>query len=623
MRRFFGENVCSHGRVVATAAIFLVLVSCAGCQKTRALMQDAGLNNVVSTLTAADSPGTSEESPEVDPPAQDRFVSISHAATVSQIDAAGSTAEESSPTPFLNSLISLPGGGDVRPRKPVAPDQLNAGDRGVINLTLAEAIALTLERNKFVKVERYSPSVAAQEISIEDSFFHPLFQIGGQYSSTTSQIANLVNGPGLGIAASNTTLLGPPQGFSDQVRISQQTRSGGQVSAGLSSVFTLTDPSGSFLNLNPSYRSSATAEISHPFFRGAGYDIAMTQVRIAQDLTQAARCRLEVTLSKSAFETSSAYWDLVEARSRLDSRHQGVKEATAALNRENEKLQLGASSTPEVAAVREQLERFRVNLSLAEGDVANAERRLRTSLGISREDGSQIIPASQPVAEAPRLDWDQAVDSLRYRRPEIRLQDHLLQSACRRVKKAENGLLPDVQGYAGVSVSGTEESFSQSLQTLSDAEFGSWWAGVTYERQLGRCADRSNHQQALFALAQQRASCVFTKDQALDELHAAHQTAMTAWRGVLMTQAQQAAASEVLQARREMHELGEISVQDYLLSLTQWNQALTDQRAAISSYNSALAAWRFAEGTILTYQDSSPDEVIQAERLSPASSDDP
>lgn len=612
--RFHNIRSCRGVLFTAVAALFLL---CCGCRNARKILSVDSLKDLRSVRSFVSLP-VPDKDREPSKSTQDGSVATVSVTTAAEDAAFNTTASEATEkgaliqSPRLSPLTT-----GERPLEPVQPHRLNADDRGVAKLSLLDAMTMALEQNKYVRVQQYSPGLASSEISIEDSYFHPLFQIGGQYSSTTSQFANVVDGPGIGISSSSTSAFGVPQGFADQIRISQRTRSGGEVSAGLSSVYTFTDPSGSFLTLNPSFRSSATAEVSHPFFRGAGYDVAMTQVRIARDLSHAARCQLEMTLAKTAFETSTAYWDLVEARSRLDSRDQGVVEATAALSREEEKLRLGASSTPEVAAVREQLERFRVNRSLAEGDVANAERRLRTVMGISREDGARIIPISEPIVAPPDMEWDEAVDLLSARRAEIRLQNHILQSSFRRLQKAKNGLLPDIQGYAGVSATGTEDSFGQSFQTLSNANYGGWWAGVTYQKQLGRCADRGNHQKALLALAKQRASCVLTKDQILDELHAAHQSAMTAWRGVQMTESQQTAAAEVLKARREMHELGEISVQDYLLSLTQWNQSLTDQRTAVSSYNSALMTWLYAQGTILTCQDrfddthEAPEEFVQ------------
>ena len=488
--------------------------------------------------------------------------------------------------------------------RPAAPHELLSDERATIELTVEEAIELAIKQNRFVRVERYTPSIAQRQIVIEDSYFHPLFQLGVQYSETDTQIANVVDGPGVGVSSSGTNVLGPPRGMSDQVRLSQKTRTGGEISGSLSSVYTFTDPPGSFLTINPSIKSQAQMEISHPFLRGAGRDVAMTQVRVAADLNQAARCRLEIAVTSTASQTAGAYWDLYEARARLESRTQGVVEAHNALERETEKLRLGASSQPEVAAVREQLERFRVNLTMAEGDVADRERRLRTLIGMPREDGTIIKPTSRPLEEPPVLNWEEAVDLAEYRRAEIRLQRILVQAASREERRADNFTLPDINGYAGVSVSGNEDDLSRSWQTLTQGQYGSWWAGVMYQKQLGRCRDRASLDQARLRLAQQRASCIQVEDAVLDELHAAHQETVNAWRAVQMTNSQRLAASEVLDARREMHELGAISVQDYLMALSIWNQSLADQQSAISQYNSALMKWQAAQGTLLCFAES-------------------
>ncbi len=489
-------------------------------------------------------------------------------------------------------------------------------------LSIEEAIVLAISCNRDLIVEQFSPHMERQQICIEESIFDPAISLGGQWSDNTSQVTNVTQGPGSGVTSATTTQFGPPRGASDQARISRKLQTGGEVSAGMTSNYLFSDPGGSFLLFNPSLRSTAQVEVTHPLFQGAGTDVTRIRIRMAEDAYAAGTFRLEIKVRQTVSHTAMAYWKLFGARARLASREKGVNEGEVIFLQETEKLELGESSKPEVAAARAQMEQFRVSRAQAQRDVADAERDLRTLIGAPLEDGRKIIPVTLPVLDLHELDWQTAMEAVAHSRPEIQLQNSSLHLAQLRHFSSHDGLRPDIRAYAGWGVSGTGSSLNSSLQTMTSAQYENWWTGVMYQKQLGGRSARSVHEQSRLSLARERAVLEMTEQDVYEELHAAHQRITNAWEVMRLSADRRDAATEVLEARKEMHALGEMSLQDYLSALSAWEQSIADQRQAIAEYNSAIVAWEYAKGSILAYQQIEFPTALPAEQVPPVPADE-
>ena len=208
-------------------------------------------------------------------------------------------------------------------------------------LRLDEAIAIALAQNRHLRIERYSPSVVRRQIVMQDSIYDPLFQIGGEWSRVESQVTNVTEGPGTGISSVTSDYFGVPDGLGDQVRLSKRLRTGGDLKAEFTSNYTLSNPGGNFLLLNPAVRSNLRFQVGHNLWQGVGTDVNLTGVRIAQRLHTTARRRLEIEIQKTILDTATAYWMLFGAKEMQASRESGVEEALAMWKHEKEKLVLG------------------------------------------------------------------------------------------------------------------------------------------------------------------------------------------------------------------------------------------------------------------------------------------
>ena len=365
---------------------------------------------------------------------------------------------------------------------------------------------------------------------------------------------------------------------------------------------------------NPAIRSNLRVQLNHNLWQGVGRDVNMINVQIAHHVHSNAHRRLEMEMRSKVLETASAYWGLLGARERLSAQKKAIDESQAIWEQEVEKKQLGSSSGPDVAEAREQLEQFKVFLVQAQLQVADAERELRDLLGVSLEDANFVQPVSQPTTHPPKLDWENAVMAAMDSRPEIQLQQTELQMAQLQRREAADQLKPNLSGYAGWGLSGASDKFGESIETIHDGDFARWWLGFQYEHRFGRRRDRAIFEQAQLTVQQNAARVEQSIRMVQRQLHDAYQSVENAWQIVEASRERLAAADTVLNARKEMYDLGEIRLEDKLRALNVWGQAASAERRAIADYNNALTEWEYAKGSILDYariQFQSPDTNIQ------------
>ena len=115
----------------------------------------------------------------------------------------------------------------------------------------------------------------------------------------------------------------------------------------------------------------------------------------------------------------------------------------------------------------------------------------------------------------------------------------------------------------------------------------------------GNRAARANHDRAILQLGMQRANLEKIERGIQSELYSAQQHVLNAWEVIQISTRRRDAADAVLIARHEMYELGESSLQDYLLAMTQRADAESGLQGAIADYNARLAEWEKAVGGIL------------------------
>lgn len=483
-------------------------------------------------------------------------------------------------------------------------------------LTITEAIAIALDNNPSIKVNKIQGLETAQSIAVEDSVFDPELNLGGGWTATESQILNTIDGPGPGVAGTSTDEFGPPSGASDQIIFSKKTRTGGVFRTNFGTTYSFTEPDGIFLTQNPAVRSTLSVSGSHPLLQGSGRDVNAIGIRIARQVSQSTTLQSRVLINKIIVDTATSYWKLYGKIAELTSQEKGLTEARETWQKEIKKRELGASSKTEIAETRRQYERFRTNRALFRKEVADAERSLRLILALPQEDGTRIVPTTIPRTEAPFFDWDSAYRTAFRVRPELRVQKAFVNMARLQLQRAYDGRRPNINAYAGYSVSGAGGNFSDAIEVLQNREYGSWWAGFAVQHQFGQRRSKALLRRAELGLARELQSMKSVENTILSDLHEAYQAVTNAWHIMQLQKDQEDAAQTILDSRRAKYKLGAISLEVYLRGISDASISASEERASIARYNQALIRWEYAQGTIMDFAN------VEFDSMDPESEED-
>ncbi len=478
-------------------------------------------------------------------------------------------------------------------------------------LTLQDAVIMALDNNKDIAVLRFLPDEKRSEIAVEYSDFDPNLNLGGHWQRTDQQIANASSGSGVGIPAVQTDLFGAPPGLTEQLRITKKMQTGTKTSLYYGSNYNLTNPTGNFLLVNPSWDSRLNFQLEQPIFKGRGRYVNRLGIEIANAGYYVSRHEFQQTVSQTIRDVEVAYWDIIAAETNLISRQVGVDESGKTLKVEESKLANGLNSISEVSQAREQYQSLNAELSLARQSLSDSERNLRRLIGIRPEDGRRIVPTTDPLDFNNLPVWETGILSAIQQRPELEAQRSSIYAAKLSLDREANGLQHDLNAFAGYTINGLADSYDKSTSTLSDNQYTDWSLGFRYERRLGQRAEKARTYQAQRKLLREKAQLRKLKHDIRMELHEAYQ-AIYSTKDVLQFQAKRKnAALQQLKAHEELYKKGQANLDLYLRSQLTHLNAMRDEKKAIANYNQALSRWAFATGNNLYQSGFSIEQPMQ------------
>ena len=126
------------------------------------------------------------------------------------------------------------------------------------------------------------------------------------------------------------------------------------------------------------------------------------------------------------------YWALAQQRATLQGRETAVRLIDEI--RQQAQVDLKAERIkPEALAEAEQaLQNARLNLVTATSDLITVERQLRNILGLPAADNRRIVPATAATEAKQTPDWDQSLQQMVAESPSIAQQREILAAACLR-----------------------------------------------------------------------------------------------------------------------------------------------------------------------------------------------
>jgi hypothetical protein len=247
------------------------------------------------------------------------------------------------------------------------------------------------------------------------------------------------------------------------------------------------------------------------------------------------------------------YWALSFVQFSLSARETAVKLGEEILARERSKQAEGRSTDADVAEAQQHLDNFKLNLVSATSDVMTTEKQLRNILGLPAVDNRRIVPDTMPSETEVDPNWEACVATMLDSQPNIaRYRQEAGVARLKAMIEAENPTLPADQRAAS----------KRQLESQQAA--------------LQQIVHQSTHSLA----------------RAFLEIDANYKQFKTAKK--LLESGQNR-----LEAQRAIYEEGKGTVDRLLDAVSQHANAIGLVAQYKSSYNTSLAAFEEARGTIL------------------------
>ena len=272
--------------------------------------------------------------------------------------------------------------------------------------------------------------------------------------------------------------------------------------AGLSQVLpwggkaSLTATSGFEGGLTDAFNSALSLQLTQPFLRGAGREVAWESLRQAERSVVYAIRNFELHRENFSIQVASQFYDIVQQKQSLENQRRTLE--SQVFGRKQAEALYSVGRTPELEVLRAKRSELTSQNSLieAEESLELALDRFRIFLGLP-DDQAVVVHDEAPAFVEVDYDVDSAVEVALLNRLDWLNQQEQLEDAQRGVRIAANGLLPDLALDLGY----TQSSPPDSSFVGQSFEEGAYHAGVTLNIPLQQVNERNAYRSAQISLA--------------------------------------------------------------------------------------------------------------------------
>lgn len=460
-------------------------------------------------------------------------------------------------------------------------------------LSLRVSIERALAKNFDLRIERQGPIAAGGQLDSAEAAYVPDLGL----SATTSGDESALTGTdsrssALTVGVSGLTSTGATYRIATDLASYRQSPLGGA---------------------STSYKTGdlGVLELTQPLLKNRAVDssrLAIAQNRLALDSSRAALAQRAMEV---VYSVESAYYALAAARQTVLVQESALEVARQTLADADNRLQIGTIAPLDAQSARAEAAAREADLISARQQVRQKQNALLAILtddyAASRD--AEII-TTDSLGEAPvALDYAASVAHALARRPELDQLDRTLESSRLGTRYEQNQRLPQLDLTGAVGLNGAGASFGDVGDDLGDADHPSYSVGVTltipWSDRKSRgliTASRASERQAELGLAKQKQAILAEVDDAITAAEAALQK-------ISATRAAREYADAALEAGRQRLAAGQGTAYQVLLLQRDLTSAQGAEIDALASYNTALAALRLRDATILDHWKIEPATV--------------
>ena len=358
-----------------------------------------------------------------------------------------------------------------------------------------------------------------------------------------------------------------------------------------------TDTDSSFTTLNPAYNAAVSLGLSQPLLNGRGRAVQTAELQAAQRAAEAAVFLVDSQAADLAAEVKKAYWDLVFNRQDIEVKKLSLSLAEKLRNETQDKIEAGVLASVEIFEPESEVARRERQLIGSERAIGTAEDELKLLLNM--EDWRlRLTPSDQPQMTVEEPDFASVLQNAFDNRADIKAADRQIEAARLATIGARNRILPSLDLEGSMGVSGTDDSYGNSVENATDEANTVWQVGLVFSTPLGNHQAKGNYQQAKATLAKSKTQAELLQQQIRRKAREAVRDVNLASKGIEAAQKTSLASCKRLQAEQEKFKVGLATANNVLEAQEAYSEALSSEHYVRSEYAKALAELDRVQGRI-------------------------
>ncbi len=388
------------------------------------------------------------------------------------------------------------------------------------------------------------------------------------------------------------------------------------------------------------------AEVRQPLLAGAGVEVNQIAgpngtignyngVLIARIREDIAITDFEAAIRDLVRDVETTYWQLYFTYQDLDTKLIAQEAARETWEKQDIRFRNGTTRKDVEAQARQQYYNFRgqvnnaiVGTGAAGTGLYNTERQMRRLLDLPLNDGTLLRPSSAPTLAPIAFDWQASQDLAMEGRVELRKQRWALRQSELELIAAKNLSQWSFDMVANYGNRGFGDNLIGNAGAVKDqlaGDLDDWSVGFEVGGPVGRRAGLVGVRNAQLKLARDRVRLEEQQKQILTDLANAYSEVDRAFAQIRATVNARIAIQEELEPKRRRFEDGLDDLFSFQDVLQRAATAESSVHRAIMDYNTALLAYAYQSGTLLSNynvslaEEPSSEGILQAAQVKASS----
>ena len=300
--------------------------------------------------------------------------------------------------------------------QPVVPE-LDIAD-GQLRLDLDEAIAIALQNNLGLLVQRYQRSQSLFRINQEYGIYDLVLDVNSSVNSDSRPSASQLDGA---TVTQNETIAA-------NAELRQPISSGGDFTINFQN--SRSQSNSRFSDINPSLRSSLTVAFNQPLLRNRGKKITERNLAVARLNSDISLEDLEVQVVDTVQTVANGYWALVEALEQLKVAEESLALAEELHEMNRIQIEVGTLAPLELVQSEAGIATREEEIIRVQAQIQDAADELRRLLNLDEASfwDLEIFPTTSPEIPRVVIDLEASLSWALDRRAEIDRQEFQIAS---------------------------------------------------------------------------------------------------------------------------------------------------------------------------------------------------